>query len=184
MTGAQMPLPYRQVLNAVLRADFTSFLQKTFHTLVPGEPFVPGWHVDAIAYRLEQVRRGEIRRLIINMPPRSLKSMAASVAFPAFVLGHNPSTQLICVSYAREFAEKLSNDFRTVIRTEWYQSAFAGARIGLKDTQGELQLTARGTRLATSVGGRAHRSWRRHYRHRRPAQTGGRALGTDAAGSE
>jgi hypothetical protein len=53
--------------------------------------------LSGIAYQLERVRRGEIKRLIINMPPRSLKSMTASVAFPAFVLGHNPTRRIICV---------------------------------------------------------------------------------------
>ena len=60
----------------LLRADFRVFIHKAFTTLSPGQTYVPNWHIDAIAHRLERVRRGEIRRLIINMPPRSLKSIA------------------------------------------------------------------------------------------------------------
>jgi hypothetical protein len=56
--------------------------------------------------QLKRVRRGEVRRLIINMPPRSLKSIVASVAFPAFVLGHDPSRRIICVSYSGDLAKK------------------------------------------------------------------------------
>ena len=56
-------------------------------TLNPGMPFLPNWHIKAIAYQLERVRRGEVNRLIINMPPRHLKSLTVSVAFPAFLLG-------------------------------------------------------------------------------------------------
>src|ERR1700724_195223 len=78
-----------RVLEALLRNDFRAFLHKTFATLSPGQAYVSTWHVEAIAWRLERVRRGEIRRLIINMPPRSLKSIAASVAFPAFVLARS-----------------------------------------------------------------------------------------------
>jgi hypothetical protein len=78
-------------LQALLRADFRVFIHKAFNTLSPGQTYVPSWHIDAIADRLERVRRGEIQRLIINMPPRSLKSVTSSVAFPAFVLGHSPS---------------------------------------------------------------------------------------------
>jgi hypothetical protein len=45
------------------------------------------------------VRQGKIRRLIINLPPRHLKSLMASIAFPAWCLGHDPSAQILCVSY-------------------------------------------------------------------------------------
>ena len=62
-----------RMLQAVLRSNFTAFVQKSFSTLSPGQEFIPNWHIDAIAYQLERVRRGEVRRLIINMPPRSLK---------------------------------------------------------------------------------------------------------------
>jgi predicted phage terminase large subunit-like protein len=95
-----------------------------------------------------------VRRLIINMPPRSLKSIAASVAFPAFVLGHDPSRRIICVSYSTDLAKKHSNDFRAVLESPWYRSTFPNARIGpFKNTETEIELTARGFRLATSVGG-------------------------------
>jgi hypothetical protein len=88
------------------------------------------------------------------MPPRSLKSIAASVAFPAFILGHDPSRRIICVSYSGDLAKKHSNDFRAVLESGWYRSLFPGARIGLfKNSETEIELTARGFRLATSVGG-------------------------------
>jgi hypothetical protein len=67
---------------ALLRADFSVFIHKAFTTLSPGQTYVPSWHIDAIADRLERVRRGEIRRLIVNLPPRSLKSITGSVASP------------------------------------------------------------------------------------------------------
>ena len=72
------------------------------------------------------------------MPPRSLKSITASVAFPAFVLGHNPTRRIICVSYSGGLATKLANDFRAVIEARWYRGAFPGARIGQKDRKPKL----------------------------------------------
>jgi hypothetical protein len=72
----------RTVLNAILRQDLYAFVRKVFLTLCAGQTFTPVWFIPALAYQLERVRRGEIRRLIINMPPRSLKSIMASVAFP------------------------------------------------------------------------------------------------------
>ena len=64
-----------RILEALLRNDFRAFVHKVFTTLTPGQTYVRTWHVEAIAWQLERVRRGEIRRLIINMPPRSLKSI-------------------------------------------------------------------------------------------------------------
>src|SRR5271156_1661776 len=138
---------------ALLRAGFRPFLEKVFNTLSPGQIFIPAWHLGAIAYQLERVRRGEIKRLIINMPPRSLKSVTASVAFPAFVLGHDPTRRIICVSYSGDLAKKHANDFHAVAEAGWYRDLFPGMRIGQKDSEGEIELTARGFRLATSVGG-------------------------------
>jgi predicted phage terminase large subunit-like protein len=143
-----------RLLQALLRSDFRAFLQKVFTTLAPGQTYVPTWHIDAIADRLERVRRGEIRRLIINMPPRSLKSIAASVAFPAYILGLDPSRRIICVSYSGDLAKKHSNDFRAVLESPWFRTTFPTARIGpFKNTENEIELTARGFRMATSVGG-------------------------------
>jgi hypothetical protein len=139
---------------ALLRADFRPFLEKVFATLAPGQSYIPSWHVEAIAWQLERIRRGEIRRLIVNMPPRSLKSITASVAFPAFVLGHDPSQRLVCVSYSGDLAKKHSNDFRAVIESRWYKSVFPETRAGtFKNSESEIEFTARGSRLATSVGG-------------------------------
>jgi predicted phage terminase large subunit-like protein len=144
---------YRK-LEALIRTDFRAFLHKVFLTLSPGQDYVRTWHVDAIAYQLERVRRGEVRRLIINMPPRSLKSIAASVAFPAFVLGHDPTRRIICVSYSGDLAKKHANDFRAVLDAAWYRSIFPTTKVGpYKDSETEIELTARGYRLATSVGG-------------------------------
>jgi predicted phage terminase large subunit-like protein len=146
--------PEARALEALLRNDLRAFVYKVFTTLSPNQTYVRGWHIDAICWQLERVRRGEIRRLIINMPPRSLKSIAASVAFPAFLLGRDPSRRIICVSYAGDLAKKHSNDFRAAIQSPWYQSLFPQTRIGkFKDSETEIEFTERGCRLATSVGG-------------------------------
>jgi predicted phage terminase large subunit-like protein len=148
-----MPMD-RTLLYAIVRRDLAAFVRKTFQTLSPGQTFVPGWYIRAIAYQLERVLRGEIKRLIINLPPRSLKSMMTSVAFPAYVLGHDPTRRIICASYSSELAHKLSNDFRSLLAGPWYRTVFPGTRIGrYKDSETEIELTRRGFRLATSTGG-------------------------------
>ena len=78
----------------------------------------------------------------------------ASVALPAFVLGHDPTRRIICASYSTELAHKASNDFRAVLATGWYRQLFPGTRIGsYKDNETEIETTQRGFRLATSTGG-------------------------------
>ena len=121
LPGTDIP---RDLLNAVLRHDLASFIRKTATALDPGTPFLDTWHIHAIAWHLEQVRLGRIRRLIINMPPRSLKSVSASVAFPAFVLGHDPTKRIISVSYGQELSVHLANDFRAVVEAPWYREVF------------------------------------------------------------
>ncbi len=144
----------RRLYEALLRNNFGAFLERSFGTLSPGDKYVWNWHVDAIAWHLERVRRGEIKRLIINMPPRSLKSLTASVAWPAFLLGRDPSQRIICVSYSGDLARKFSNDFRALIDAPFYKALFPWTRVGrFKDSEVETEFTARGYRLATSVGG-------------------------------
>jgi hypothetical protein len=98
----------------------------------------------AIGRQLERVRCGDVRRLIVNLPPRSLKSIMASVAFPAFLLGHDRTQRIICVSYSGDLARKHANDFRALVEAPWYRALFPGARIGRKDSETEIELAARG----------------------------------------
>ena len=145
---------HRQVVEAICRRDFTSFVHRCFRALAPNIPYRHNWNIDAIAFRLEQIHRGEINRLMINMPPRSLKSIIGSVAWPAFVLGHDPTKRLMCVSYANDLAVKHANDFRAIVSSSWYRSIFPQMRISrAKNTETEVQTTLGGYRLATSVDG-------------------------------
>ena len=115
--------------------------------------FASSWHHDIIAAKLEAVRTGRSRRVIINMPPRHLKSHLASVCFPAWCLGHDPSTQLLCVSYAQDLADKLSRDCRQIVASSWYRQLFATRLSAQRQAMSEFETTAQGCRLATSVGG-------------------------------
>jgi predicted phage terminase large subunit-like protein len=138
---------------ALLRADFASFAQHCFHELNPRTLFAAGWYHDILAAKLEAVRTGSSRRVIINMPPRHLKSHLASVCFPAWCLGHDPSAQLLCVSYAQDLADKLSRDCRQIVGSNWYRQLFATRLSAQRQAMSEFETTAQGCRLATSVGG-------------------------------
>jgi predicted phage terminase large subunit-like protein len=143
-----------RVIEAILRMDFYSFVQAAFPLVSPNGPLLTNWHLEAIAYALTRVLNGELRRLIITVPPRSLKSICASVAFPAFALGHNPSLRFICASYAENLAFAHARACRDVMRSPLYQRLFPHTRIAPgRDSQMEFATTHGGFRLATSVGG-------------------------------
>ena len=117
-------------------------------------PFLPNWHIEAMCHELAKVVSGGTNRLIITIPPRHLKSICASVALPAWVLGHDPTRRIISVSYAQELAVKHGNDCRAVMTSDWYRRVFPGTEIdAAKNTETEVMTTKRGSRLSTSVGG-------------------------------
>ena len=140
------------VIAALLRRDLRYFVWKSFQTILPGTPYRPNWHIDAIVYQLMRIQAGKNRRLLINQPPRSLKSICVSVAYVAWLLGHDPTQRIIVVSYSNEFAAELHRQFRMVVDAPWYQCSLPGMR-PVKDTGTELVTTAGGSRYATSVGG-------------------------------
>jgi hypothetical protein len=102
---------------------------------------------------LAAVFDGKIRRLIINLPPRHLKSHLASVAFPAWCLGLNPSAQILCVSYAQELADKLSRDCRRVVSSDWYRRLFPTRLSPQRQAVPRVRDDRARLRIATSVGG-------------------------------
>jgi predicted phage terminase large subunit-like protein len=141
----------QEVHDAILRRHFDMFLRRCLMTLNPGQPFLPNWHILAIAHQLERIRRGEITRLIINMPPRHLKSLTVSVAFPAYLLGLEPWHRIFAVSYGSELSSKHASDFRSIVESPWYRRAFP-MRIS-RSLEDEVWTTARGFRRSTSVYG-------------------------------
>jgi predicted phage terminase large subunit-like protein len=142
----------RNLLDAIIRNEFECFLQRCLLSLNPGAPFLPNWHIRAIAHQLDRIRRGEINRLIINMPPRHLKSLTVSVAFPAFLLGREPWHRIFAISYGDELSIKDASDFRSVVHSQWYMRAFPGMQI-LRSLENEVITTERGFRKSTSVSG-------------------------------
>lgn len=143
-----------RLLNAMCRLSFASFAFPCFATLFPGSQFQMNWHIRSFSYLLEQVRLGNETRLIANMPPGSLKSFMASIAWPAFVLGQDPTKRIAVVSYSSELAVSLGNNFRQIVSSPWYQKLFPRMIVsGMKNSETEIRTTLNGFRLATTVEG-------------------------------
>lgn len=139
-------------LSAVLRTDFIAFLHKAFDTLCQGARFQPNWHLEAIAHALEPAQQGLGDRLIVNVPPRSLKSISISVAWVAWRLGHDPALRFLCVSYSAELSNKHARDCRTLMLTDWYRQLFPKTVL-TRVAEHDFETTAGGGRMSTSVGG-------------------------------
>ena len=142
----------RQTLDAILRNDFCAFLHRCVQTLNPGSKFLPNWHIDAIAHELQRIIDGENTRLIVNLPPRYLKSTIIAVSFPAFLLGHQPTRRIICISYSEGLAAKHAADFRSIVESAWYRRIFPNMELA-RATDMEVHTTCRGYRKATSIAG-------------------------------
>jgi hypothetical protein len=140
----------RDLFNALLRSDFKSFLFRCMLTLNPNAQFLHNWHIDAISWQLQRVRVGEVTRLIINLPPRYLKSLTVSVIFPAFLLGHNPRLRIFGISYATELSAKHAADFRAIVESSWYRRAFPNMRVA-RAADSDVFTTKKGFRRSTSV---------------------------------
>ena len=138
---------------ALLKNDLGMFIERSFLHLNPQAEYLHNWHLDLMVHYLERVRRGECKRLIINVPPRSLKSHCASIALPAFWLGHDPSAQILCVSYGQDLADKLSMDCRNVMQDDGYKDLFKTRLSPHQQSKAEFATTANGFRKATSIGG-------------------------------
>jgi predicted phage terminase large subunit-like protein len=152
----QAPFNQRQLADALARKSFFVFTWRVFKTLHPDptDTFIRNWHVEAICHGLDEVRTGSTRRLVITVPPRHLKSIAAAVAYPAYLLGLDPSCKILVASYALDLARKHSDDFRTILESDWYCRLFPKTRINLRGTRGEeIRTTGGGVRKAVSTGG-------------------------------
>src|SRR5437868_2609143 len=141
-----------RVLRVLLRTELRYFVQKVFAAVAPGVTYLHNWHVDAIVHQLLRVHSGDNRRLLVNQPPRSLKSICVSVAYVAWLLGHEPTRRVIVASYSGDFAAELHRQFRMVVSSEWYAALFPTLRWA-RETGLEFVTTQGGSRYATSVGG-------------------------------
>ena len=139
-------------MQALLAKNLMPFTEFAFGVVRPGVTLKRNWHLEAVTHKLYQLARGYTRRLIITLPPRSLKSLCASVALPAWFLGHYPWERVVVVSYSDFLSRTHANDFRRVINHPLYQAIFPAVRLD-RDTDREIITSERGKRIATSIDG-------------------------------
>lgn len=145
--------------------SFYEFIKQAWITVDPENPFVDNWHIGAIAEHLTAVHLGQIRRLIINMPPGFAKSVLLCVMFPAFEWISAPGHRYLCCSYSEEFAIRDALRCRNLIESEWYQARWGSRfKIGGSDLQSTKMMYENdktGYRISFGIkGGLGHRGSR------------------------
>lgn len=142
-----------EVLAAILKRSLYAFVCQAFDREVAEGGLRPTQAIRLICETLQEITEGEVRRQIINLPPRTLKSFICSICFPAWLLGLDPTTKIILISHDKNLVHTLAYQCRKIIESKWYQEAFPGTSLQ-SDFSGTLHFktTAGGGVLATSVG--------------------------------
>ena len=138
-----------------MKRSLREFTKNSWEAIEPGRDFQDNWHIDAISDHLQAVVEGDIKRLIINVPPRHMKSISVAVALPAWTWTIQPSKQFLYASYAGSLSIRDSVKCRRLIDSRWYQNHF-GETFKLTGDQNQKQRfenNKTGYRIATSVGG-------------------------------
>lgn len=156
----QSPTFSPEVLREAIRTEraerhLSEFIKQAWDVIEPGTTYVHNWHTDLISEYLQAVRDGEIRRLIINIPPRHMKSIQVTVCFPVWTWIRNPEKRFIKVSYSDTLSRKHNILARDIIRSPWYQKRW-GNRFSLKDDmnqQAYFKNNFQGFMFSTSTGG-------------------------------
>ena len=132
------------------------FVRNAWHVVEPGEPFLNNWHLGYIAEHLEAVTAGEIKRLLINLPPRHTKSLLTTIMYPAWEWLKRPDLRYLFVSYASTLSSEHSRKRRSVIESDWYKANWPHVVLtGDQNVKLEYENTKKGVMVATSVGGSA-----------------------------
>lgn len=140
-------------VHAAVRQDFKSFVRFGFQLVHPQAEFADNFHIDALCYQLERVRCGDTRRLAINLPPRSLKSFIVSIAWPAFILGHDPSKKFFVISHNEQLAAEHAILFRKLIEHPEIKQVFPTLKpAASKNTELVYKTSKLGGRTGLSTG--------------------------------
>lgn len=129
----------------IYREHFYAFARRAFSTVYPGETFTTNWHIETICFELQELMAGHNKRLIINVPPRHLKSFCAVIAMPAYLLGQNPSMSIIVATYSQDLGTEHGERLRRLMNSQWYQQLFPATKIQ-SQSQEELRTTQGGAR--------------------------------------
>lgn len=139
----------------IKKGGLKKFIELSWHQIEPSKQYIAGWHIDAICEHLEAISKGQLKRLVINIPPGCMKSLTACVFWPAWVWTFKPETKWIYASYSMALSRRDNLRMRRLIESEWYRLRFGQVFKPLDDNWGTAKFVndQAGFRLCTSVDG-------------------------------
>lgn len=145
-----------EFLDSLCRESFDAFAQRAFREIEPGVEYEWNWHIECVSAHLQALYEGSLpdgkRRLCINVPPRSLKSYLASIAFPAWVMGREANSKFITTSFNATLAKEMSQKSRILIESDWYKRLFPNMRIDEKQNEKHnFWTTQRGSYYSSAI---------------------------------
>ncbi len=136
--------------------SLAEFIRRAWHAIEPGQPYVHGWHIDAICDHLEAISRGDLNRLLINIPPGTMKSLAVGVFWPAWEWGPlgRPATRVVAASHAQDLAIRDNLRTRRLVASDWYRRLWGASVVPTRDQNAKVKFenTATGFRQAAAAG--------------------------------
>ena len=153
----QLAMIQDEALKRQAERSLRAFVEQAWPVLEPRTPFLPSWHIDCICEHLEAVTTGDMPRLVINLPPRYMKSLLVTVFWPAWEWLQAPETRWLFASYSESLATDHSVNRRQLLQSPWYRDGW-GDRFQLTSDQNEktqYRNSRRGIMTATSIGGTA-----------------------------
>lgn len=155
MTVAEITEAEQELAAIDATLSLRSFVEAAWPYVEPDTQFVGNWHIDRLCQKLEAVSRGEIARLLINVPPGTSKSLIVSVFWPAWEWASHPALRYLTASYSDALTIRDNLRVRDIVGSAWYQRYFATRFRADQNAKTRMDTTASGWRIATSVGGRA-----------------------------
>lgn len=142
-----------ELQRAVAKQSLSEFIKMGWHVLEPAEPYIHGWHVDALSEHLQATSTGEIPRLVINVPPGTMKSSATSVFFPAWLWGPagKPHSRFIGAAHEQTLATRDSRRTRLLVESRWFQERWPTEITSDQNEKTFFENTHRGFRQSTAV---------------------------------
>ena len=151
--GQHLPQALKLLEAEAAKRSLKEFVKQSWPVLEPGRSFVDGWVIDAMCEHLEATATGDISRLVITVPPGSMKSRLTRVAYPLWRWIKEPHLKFLGASYALQLAERDNYYARIVMTSEWYQENFKVRISGEQAAKVNFDTDKMGGMRAVSVGG-------------------------------
>lgn len=138
----------------IRRRGLEYFVQKAWHLVEPGTEYRDNWHVGAVCEVLDDVRKGDRRNVVINIPPGCMKSLLVEVFWPVDLWIHDPGQRVTSVSYDSTLTLRDAKKSLGLMQSEWFRARFPKVRIAEGVAAGDYPNDAGGWRFSTSIGGK------------------------------